>query len=159
MRSLLKGKRVYIDTNIFIYVALKHPRFYEGSRKVLEMLVSEEFKGYGSHFVAFELFGSLSRISVEAAYEAVNAYLDMPITMLHPVRETYEYARLIASLSKTTYDAIHAALIAQHRVEVMATEDLEDWRRILRIWPEVAGRTGARSLTVLSPTRGIVRPT
>ncbi len=45
MRSLLKGRRVCIDTNIFIYAALKHPRFYEDSRRVLEMLVSEEFKG------------------------------------------------------------------------------------------------------------------
>ncbi len=155
----MKGKRVYIDTNIFVYTALKHPRFYEGSRKVLEMLVSEEFSGYGSHLVAFELFGSLSRISVEAAYEAINAYLDMPITMLHPTRETYEYARLIAALSKTTYDAVHAALIAQHGIEVIVTEDLEDWKRILRVWPEVTEKTGARDLTLLSPTKGLVRTT
>lgn len=73
MRSLLRRRRVYIDTNILVYVALKHPKFYEGSRNVLDMLVSEEFEGYGSHLVAFELFGSLSRISVEVAYEAVSS--------------------------------------------------------------------------------------
>ncbi len=96
---------------------------------------------------------------MEAAYEAVNAYLGMPITMLQPVRETYEYARIIAALSKTTYDAVHAALIAQYGVEVMVTEDLENWRRILRIWPKVAEKTGAGDLIVISPTKGPVQPT
>jgi len=56
------------------------------------MLVSKEFSGYGSHLVLFELFRTLSRISVEAAYEAVNSYLDLPLTMLELNRETFNYA-------------------------------------------------------------------
>ena len=40
---------------------------------VLLMLVSKEFIGYTSSLVLFELFGALSRISVEAAYVAVNS--------------------------------------------------------------------------------------
>ncbi len=157
MKNLLKGKRVYIDTNVFIYVALKHPQYYENCYTVLNMLVSREFAGYGSHLVVFELFGALSKISVEAAYEAVNAYLDMPIQILELNRKTFDYAREIAALSRTTYDALHAALVAQNGVEIVVTEDIEDWSRILRIWPRIRERFGARDLTVVSPTRGIVK--
>ena len=82
MRNLLKGRRVYIDTNIFLYVALKHPEFYRRCYEVLEMLVDNVFRGYGSYLIAFELFGALSEINIEAAHEAIASYLDMPLTML-----------------------------------------------------------------------------
>ncbi len=157
MRNLLRGKRVYIDTNVFIYVALKHPQYYESCRAVLEMLLRREFVGYGSHLVVFELFAALSRISVEAAYEAVNAYLDLPIHVLELGRETLDYAKEIAALSGTTYDAMHAALVAQNGVEIVVTEDVGNWSRIARIWPRIKERFGARELMVVSPTRGAVK--
>ena len=109
MRSLLRGKRVHIDTNVFVYVAVKHPELYEACRKVLEGLVNEEYAGYGSHLALFELFGSLSKISAEAAYEAATAYLDLPLHILHIDRDTLVLARDVARLSRTTYDAVHAA--------------------------------------------------
>ena len=73
MKNLLRGRQVYIDTNIYVYVALNNPMFYSKCYNVLSMLVSKEFIGYTSHLVLFELFGALSRISVEAAYVAVNS--------------------------------------------------------------------------------------
>ncbi len=152
----MKKKRVYIDTNIFIYVALKHPDFYKKCYDVLEMLVSKELIGYGSHLVLFELFGALSEIDVEAAYEAVSSYLDLPLTMLELNRETFNYAREIAVLSKVTYDSLHAALIAQNGIEIVISEDLEDWSKILRIWPKVKERLRAEDLTLISPTKGVV---
>ena len=103
MRDLLRGKRVYIDTNIFIYVALKHPQYYRDCHTILEMLVSREFIGYGS------------------------------------------------------YDALHAALVAQNGIEVVITEDLEDWGKILRIWPRIKKKFKIKDLMVISPTRGIVK--
>ncbi|BCU71272.1 hypothetical protein KN1_25690 [Stygiolobus caldivivus] len=36
------------------------------------MLVSGGFKGFGSHLILFELFGSLSKIDIKAIYDAVN---------------------------------------------------------------------------------------
>lgn len=153
----MKGRRVYIDTNIFIYVALKHPDYYEQCYKVLEMLVSKEFSGYGSHLVLFELFGALSRLSVEAAYEAANSYLSLPLTMLELNRETLDYAREIAMLSNVTYDSLHAALVAQNNIDVVVSEDISDWGRILRTWPKIKKRFRTKDLIVISPTKGVMR--
>ncbi len=122
----MKKKRVYIDTNIYIYVALKHPDFYRKCYNVLDMLVSKEFTGYGSHLVLFELFGALSKIDVDAAYEAVNSYLNFPLTMLEVNRDTLTYAREIAMLARVTYDSLHAAPIAQNDIDLVVTEDLEN---------------------------------
>ena len=63
----MKGKRVYIDTNVFAYVSLKHPDYYSGCYNVLSMLVLKKFKGYISYFVLFELFGVLSRFNPKVA--------------------------------------------------------------------------------------------
>ncbi len=149
---------MYIDTNVFIYVALKDPQHYKDCYTVLDMLVSKEFIGYGSHLVIFELFGALSRISVEAAYEAVNSYLDLPIQILELNRETLNYAREIAMLPKTTYDAMHAALVAQNSIEIVVTEDIEDWSRILRIWPKIREKLKTVNPTVISPTKDVIKP-
>lgn len=154
MRSLLRGRRVYIDTNVFVYVAVRHPDFYTACRDVLEALVEEEYVGYGSHLVLFELFGSLSRVGVEAAYEASMAYLDLPLRMLHLDREALILARDIAKLSHTTYDAVHAALAARGGVQVVVTEDLDDWGRIASVWSKVRRRHRVGELRVVSPTRG-----
>ncbi len=121
------------------------------------MLVSKEFRGYGSSLVLFELFGALSRISVEAAYEAVNSYLDLPLTMLELNRETFNYAREIALLSKTTYDSLHAALVAQNNIDTVVTEDLEDWGKIVGAWKRLRMRIKVKDLIVVSPTKGIIR--
>ncbi len=137
MKKLLKEKQVYIDTNIYVYVALKHPDFYKKCYNVLEMLVSNEFIGYGSTLVAFELFGSLSKISAEAAYEAVSSYLNLPLITLKINKDTFTYAREIAMLSNTSYDSLHAALIAQNNIEIIVTEDLDNWSKILNIWPKI----------------------
>lgn len=157
MKNLLRGKRVYIDTNIFIYVALKHPDFYKQCYDVLDMLVSGEFEGYGSYLVLFELFGALSGIDASAAYEAANSYLDLPLIMLELNRETFSYTREIAMLSNTTYDSLHAALVAQNNINVVVSEDVKDWAKILRAWPKIKRRFKTGDLIVVSPTRGVIK--
>ena len=143
-----------IDTNIFIYVALKNPDFYNACYKVLDMLISGEFEGFGSQLVLFELFGSLSKINVKAAYEAVNSYLDLPIAILEMNRDTFSYAKQIAELSGVTYDALHAALASQNGVEVVITEDVNDWSKIVKAWPNIKMKLNVKDLVVISPTKG-----
>ena len=51
------------------------------------MLISKEFIGYGSHLVLFELFGALSKVNVDAAYEAIDACLNLPLIILEIDRD------------------------------------------------------------------------
>lgn len=156
MKSLLKGKRAYIDTNVLVYVATGHPVFHRACLEVLELVSRCEVQGLGSHLVLFELFGALSRLNAQAAYEAAEAYLSLPIKLVTPSRRTLMVARDVARLAGVTYDAIHAALAAEGGAEIVVTEDLEDWRRIESIWSEVAREHGFGELRVLSPTRGLL---
>jgi len=153
----LKEKRVYIDTDIFVYVALKHPDYYKKCYSVLELLTLKEFTGYGSQLVLFELYGALSKLNVEAAYEAVKSYLNLPLTILEVNRDTFRYAKEIAALTGITYDSIHAALVAQNNIDVVVTEDLKDWHKILRVWPKIKEKLNTRELIVLSPTKGRIK--
>ncbi len=121
------------------------------------MLVSEEFTGYGSSLVLFELFGALSKLNVEAAYEAVNAYLDLPLNILELNRDTFTYAKEMAKLSNTTYDALHVALIAQNNLDIVVTEDTEDWKKISKIWFKIKRKYKAKDLVIFSPTKGVIK--
>lgn len=152
----MKRKRAYIDTNIFIYVAINNPDYFEQCRKVLEDLVNGDYEGYGSELVVFELFGSLSKINPIAAYEAVTYYLDLPIKILKTDRSVFQIAREISKESQTSYDAIHAALMMKNNINTIITEDLNDWLRIKKIWTKVSKKIGleTKELVIISPKRG-----
>ena len=155
----MRGRRVYIDTNVFIYVAVKHPDFFDKCYEVLKCLVRGEYEGYGSEYVLFELFGALARINVTAAYEAVIYYLDLPIELLGSSRSTFLLAREIAGASGVTYDAVHAAVMLENGINTIVTEDVDDWLRIKHVWNRVAKRLNLEhvdDLRVISPTRGEV---
>jgi len=156
LRSPLRGRRAYIDTNVLVYVALKHPVFYEGCYRVLRMLVDGEFEGYGSQLVLFELFGSLARVEVRAAYEAATQYLNLPLRLLSLDRVALTYAFELTRRAGVTYNAVHAGLVARNGLDVVVTEDLEDWGRILRAWPALK-RFGVGDVAVYSPTRGFLK--
>ena len=154
MKGLLRGRRAYIDTNVFVYVATGHPEFYSACMEVLEMVAKGEARGLGSHLVLFELFGALSKLSPVAAYEAADAHLSLPIRLVAPTRRTLKVARDVAELANVTYDALHAALAAEGGAEIIVTEDLEHWRRIASAWSKVARKHELGDLQVLSPTQG-----
>ncbi|RLE79828.1 MAG: VapC-like toxin, partial [Thermoprotei archaeon] len=101
-------------------------------------------------------FGALSEINVNAAYDAALSYLDFPLIILEVDRKTLEYAKIIAEFSKTTYDALHAALVAQNELEVVVTEDLDDWKKILKAWPKLMKKYHVKEIYVFSPARNKV---
>jgi len=157
LKNLLSQRQAYIDTNIFFYVATKHPKFYTACVKVLEALTEEEYVGYGSNLVLFELFGSLSKLNAKAAYNAAIAYLSLPLHILRVDREVLAIARDIAELSNTTYDAIHAALIAKNCIDTVITEDIRHWRKIASIWDYIEKKYDTCKLTLFSPTKGFIK--
>jgi len=121
------------------------------------MLVEREFRGYGSKFVLFELFGALSKIDPTAAYEASHYYLNLPLKNLDMDREALKLARDIAARSGTTYDAIHAAIMMRNNITVIVTEDLDDWLKIQNVWTEIARKhkLDLRLLEVFAPSKDL----
>jgi hypothetical protein len=53
-----------------------------------------------------------------------------------------------------TYDSIHAALVAQNGIEVVVTEDVSDWSKIMKAWPKVKKKLNVNDIIIVSPTKG-----
>jgi hypothetical protein len=53
-----------------------------------------------------------------------------------------------------TYDSIHAALVAQNGIEVVVTEDVSDWSKIMKAWPKVKKTLNVNDIIIVSPTKG-----
>ncbi|MHA1665504.1 MAG: type II toxin-antitoxin system VapC family toxin [Candidatus Njordarchaeales archaeon] len=156
MRKALTGKLAYIDTNIFVYLAVKHPDFYEECFRILKDMTQGIYQGCGSAYILFELFGALAKINVNAAYEASLSYLNLPIKFLDMDRDVLLFAKEIAQITGVTYDSIHAAIMMKNNVNMVITEDLDDWLKIRDAWRVLSKKRGLEELVIISPTRGII---
>lgn len=120
----------YIDTNIFDYVALKHPKYGQACKKITDDIRDGRLKAYCSYLVPMEILGSLSRVDQKMATRAIVAFFSFPIDMI-PIDE-----RIIREASEITletgivYDAIHAAAMRRRNLQTIITEDVEHWRKI-----------------------------
>ena len=120
----------YIDTNIFDYVALKHPKYGLSCKKITDDIRDGRLKAHCSYLVPIEILGSLARIDRKIAAGAILAFFSFPIDMI-PIDE-----RIIREASEITletgvgYDAIHAAAMRRRNLQTIITEDIEDWRKI-----------------------------
>ncbi|QOJ79003.1 hypothetical protein IG193_00615 [Infirmifilum lucidum] len=101
----------YLDTDIYVCVALRNRTYYEKCRAILYDAYSERVRAYGSPIVAAELLGSLSRVDAKLAREAMKAYLAMPVVNLEVTSETLLLASLVNTVTNIGYDAIHASLL------------------------------------------------
>jgi len=155
---------VYVDTNVYVYVALRHPELGEACARILRRVVSGELRAAGSDLVAVELLGSLTRVSPEVARGALEAYLAMPVRRLEVDERVLRAAALINGVVNVGCDAVHAALMLLHGVGAVVTNDLGDWVRLARRLPDVVSaiegggiEVKAGELAVISP-RSFPRP-
>ena len=120
----------YIDTNIFDYVALKHPKYGLACKKITDDIRDGRLKAYCSYLVPIEILGSLARVNRKIAAGAILAFFSFPIDMI-PIDE-----RIIREASEITletgvgYDSIHAAAMRRRNIRTIITEDIEHWRKI-----------------------------
>lgn len=121
--------KAYIDTNIFVYAVIRHPRYGDTCSRVLRDL-GRRFEAHGSHMVALELLGSLAKINTSIARRAVRLYLalDMPIHTIN--EEILHMASLINKTINIGYDSIHAAIMIANEIPAIITNDLDDWPKL-----------------------------
>lgn len=141
----------YIDTNIYDYVALKHPRYGVACKQILEDVAEGRLEGHGSLLVAIEILGSLSEITPEIAKGALEAYFSLPIRAAPLHQHVIENASEIAVKTNVSYDAIHAAAMCASKVSTIITEDIAHWDRIRRRWPSLKTKMDLDMITVVRP--------
>lgn len=124
--------RAYIDTNIFVYAILHHPKYGHICSKILEDFRNKAYEPYGSIMVALELLGSLSKINPSIARKGTELYLSLDITILPLNTEALTLALLINEVVNIRYDAVHAAVMMLNDIPVIITNDTDNWLKLSR---------------------------
>jgi len=163
LSQLQAGERVFIDTNIFLYVVFEHSAYGKSCRDFLRRIEKDELMGFTSDLVLNEVFHKLmiSEIAETQGIEAYNAakLIKRDPEIIRDLRRIWEEMELlsvfgIALLNTTTYpefvrlsreyqlsaaDAAHIAAMQSNGIISMASND-RDFKRVswLKLWrPEI----------------------
>jgi len=163
LSQLQAGERVFIDTNIFLYVVFEHSAYGKSCRDFLRRIEKDELMGFTSDLVLNEVFHKLmiSEIAETRGIEAYNAakLIKRDPEIIRDLRRIWEEMELlsvfgIALLNTTTYpefvrlsreyqlsaaDAAHIAAMQSNGIISMASND-RDFKRVswLKLWrPEI----------------------
>lgn len=120
--------KVFIDSNIPMYVAGSQHPHREPARRLLERVRSGEMQGYSSTEVLQEIlyrYSALDRIDMAGAVydlfvEVCPAILDVTLADTDLARQL-----LTASRRPSARDALHAAVMLNHGIERIATFDAD----------------------------------
>jgi len=122
--------RAYIDTNIYIYVAIRNVKYFDLCKEILRDIMRGRVEAYGSSLVAIEILGSLSKIDPYIANETLKSYISMPIKNLKITEEILLIAAYLNMQVNLRYDAIHVALAIKNNIPNIITNDVNNFKKI-----------------------------
>ena len=123
-------KKVYIDTNIFDYVVLKHQTYGKACKEILDD-IGVFLEVYCSFLIPIEIFGSLSEISFTIGAKAIQGFFAFNLHLIEITKNLLLNAAKISEKSKINgYDAIHAAAMKEAKVKIIITENYRDFKKI-----------------------------
>jgi len=125
--------RAYIDTNIFDYVAIRHPKYGEACKKITDDIRDGKIEAYCSYLVPIEILGSLASVDPNVAAGAILAFFSFSIKMIQIDQMLIKKASEIMREIDITYDSIHAAAMKLEGIDTIITEDIAHWRKIENI--------------------------
>jgi predicted nucleic acid-binding protein len=126
IRRDIKGKRVYFDTNVFIYLVEGYAAFQTSLNEIRESILHQEAEIFTSELTLCEVLVLPFRSNNT---EVVNIYRQLieesgVFTLLPTKRETYIRASLIrAQMGLKMADAIHMATAVEYGCEVFVSND------------------------------------
>jgi len=123
----------YVDTNIFVYVALKHPTYGGSCKEILADIWKRRINAYCSFLVPIEILGSIAEIDRDIAAGALTAFFSLPINLIAMDERLIHEAADIMRQADVTYAAVHAAAMKRHGLDTVITEDVEHWKKIRNI--------------------------
>ena len=122
--------KYYIDTNIFDYSALAHPKYGEACKQIIDDIQNKKIDAHCCLLVPIEILGSLGKMDFKKASIAVIAFFSLPINII-PLDETLvRDASQLMLESGVTYDSIHAAAMRRAGLDTVITEDVDHWSKI-----------------------------
>lgn len=162
LSSLPKNSSVFIDTSIFLFAILAHPRFRDPCEKFLNSIENKEYSTFTSTLVLNEVIHKLMIAEVVKKYTLRtehDAYLllkqepevvkglviawedlanlkEYPITILGTGNSWLDSAIEISKgYGLLISDAVHGAVCREHKIQNIATND-SDFERVdfLRVW-------------------------
>lgn len=119
--------KLYVDTNIFDYVALRHPRYGAACKKITDDIRDGKIEAYCSSLVPVEILGSLAEIDLRISAGAVAAFFAFPIKLIPLDERLITEASHIMLESGLGYDSIHAAAMKRAGLKTVLTEDVDHW--------------------------------
>jgi predicted nucleic acid-binding protein len=126
IRQEIKDRRVYFDTNVFIYLVEGYAAFQTSLSEIRESLLHQEAEIFTSELTLCEVLVVPFRSN---NIEVVNTYRQLieesgAFTLLPTKRETYIRASLIrAQMGLKMADAIHMATAVEYGCEVFVSND------------------------------------
>ena len=125
--------RVYIDTNIFDYVALRNVTYGKACKEILDD-IGTTLEASCSYLVPVEILGSLSEISTQTAFKALLGFFSFKLSLVEVDEKLILWASKLAKKDKINgYDAVHVAAMKKAKIKTIITENYDDFKRIKNI--------------------------
>ena len=124
----LHGKRVYFDTNIFIYLLEHHPDLGEVCLSIVQSAVDKELDGYSGELVLAELLVKPLKDNNARAVQAVKDLFtnDTRIELLPHTKTAFiTAAHLRANYKIKLPDALHIATAVENHMDIFLSNDRE----------------------------------
>jgi len=159
LSQLPSGERVFIDTNIFLYVVFEHSAYGKSCRDFLKRVEKNEVMGFTSDLVLNEVFHRLMTAEIaetdgieshnvpmlikrepkiigelRRVWDEMELLSSFAITLLNST--TYpEFVRLSRKYMLTAADAAHLAIMQANGIVSMASNDRDSTRvSWLNLW-------------------------
>ena len=114
---------MYIDTNIFVYSALAHPKYGRACKRIIDDIQDKKLESCCSYLVPIELLGSIAKIDPKKVGISIEAFFSLPIEMIKINKEMINLSADIAYKYDMSYDSIHVASMLYSGVNSIITED------------------------------------
>lgn len=135
MLEQIKGKRIYFDTNPFIYFVEEHDIFYEAIKPIFQMVNDDIVLAFTSEFTLTEVLIKPHRDKDQATIESFEGLLIESgyFSLLGADKDTFLAAAKIGGETiMRTPDAIHMATAIENKCDFFITNDkrIRDYQKV-----------------------------
>lgn len=122
----MRGQRVYVDTNVFIYFLERNVQFFAAAVPVIEALSNRDVQGYTGEITVAEAMVGPYRSNDAAAISHTRNFFTKTglVTLLPHDRVIFDHAAQLRAQQRLPFiDAIHVATAVEAACKFFITND------------------------------------